>query len=67
MAFPPRASFRFCRQYLMSDSAAAADWQAQLPIAYSREGASREAAAEHGAAPRGKSTNFNTRNGCLPG
>ena len=47
----------------MSDSAAAAaDWQAQLPIAYSEEGASREeAAAEHGAA---REINFNARNGC---
>ena len=60
MAFPPRASFRFCLQYLMSDSAAVAGLigsQPQLPIAYSKEGASREAtAAEHGATPRGKST-----------
>ena len=60
IAFPPRAPFRFCLQYLMSDSAAVAGLigsQPQLPIAYSEEGASREAtAAEHGATPRGKST-----------
>ena len=49
----------------MSDSAAAADWQAQLPIAYSREGASREAsAAEHGAAPPGKSTSTQETAAC---
>ena len=71
IAFPPRAPFRFCLQYLMSDSAAAAavaDWQpaAVANCLFQRrglEGGHRRRTRRHAA----REINFNTRNGCPPG
>ena len=71
MAFSPRAPFRFCLQYLMSDSAAAAaavaDWQpaAVANCLFRRrglEGGHRRRTRRRAA----REINFNTRNGCPP-